>query len=45
MGMVAVLDRIQDALETLHERDTAELLARYPQIVLTEPSIPAELLT
>jgi hypothetical protein len=35
MGMVAVLDRIQDALETLHERDAAELLARYPQIVLS----------
>jgi hypothetical protein len=38
MGMISVLDRIREAAQTLHERDTAELLARYPQIASEMPS-------
>lgn len=36
MGMVAVLDRVHQELDILHNRETAQLLARYPQIVPIE---------
>jgi hypothetical protein len=36
MGMVGVLDRVHEAMETLHERDVAELLNRHTYVTPPE---------
>jgi len=38
MGKVALLDRIHDAAEALFEKDTAELRARYPEMLASDIS-------
>ncbi len=38
MGKVALLDRIHGAAEALFEKDTAELRARYPEMLASDIS-------